>query len=248
VDFYRDQTKPQVDFFANFSLIGLGGNSRLSSGSATCSSPFTLSNGNKVCVTPAIVQQGDTFIVAPGTQIPYQVFAPTPLVASNFIGGYFTGIRNLFGFENRTWRVGLNFSLPLRNVNAKANLGRALEQSRQLDLQVRRQLQSIELEVRTQIQSLETIKLRIETAKANRIYAEKQLEGEQKKFEAGLSPTFLVLQRQNQLTTAQGSEARALADYNKAVAELQRVISTTLSSNNIEVKSEVPAASGKGKR
>ncbi len=34
----------------------------------------------------------------------------------------------------------------------------------------------------------------------------------------------------------ESSELRALADYNKAVAELQRVMSTTLTSNSIEIK------------
>jgi len=171
-------------------------------------------------------------------------------VLNKFIGGYPTSIKNLFTFENRSWNVGIIFNLPLRNVAAKVNLAREIESSKQLDLQLRSRMQSIEFEVRTQIQSLETIKMRIETARANRIYAQRQLEGEQKKFEAGLSPTFLVLQRQNQLTSAQGQEQRALADYNKTIAELQRVISTTLESNNIQIRSEIPdsAASGRGKR
>jgi HAE1 family hydrophobic/amphiphilic exporter-1 len=201
VAFFRDQTKPQIDFTASFGLIGLGGDP----------------------VDPT-------------------------RVLDRFVGGYGTALGNLFGFDSRTWRVGVTFSLPLRNTQAKVNLGRELERGRQLDLQERRQLQSIELEVRNAIQSLETIKLRIETARANRIYAEQQLEGEQKKFEASLSTTFFILQRQNELTVARGSEQRALVDYNKAVAQLQRVISTTLSSNNIEIKSEIPATITNGKK
>lgn len=201
IDFFRDQTKPQIDLTASFGLVGLGGDP----------------------VDPT-------------------------RVLNKFIGSYPTSLKNLFNFENRSWSVGVIFNLPLRNVAAKVNLAREIESGKQLDLSVRSRMQSIELEVRNQIQSLETIKLRIETARANRIYAAKQLEGEQKKFEAGLSSTFLVLQRQNSLTIAQGSEQRALVDYNKAIAELQRVISTTLESNNIEVKSEIPPASGKGKR
>jgi len=63
----------------------------------------------------------------------------------------------------------------------------------------------VSLKVRNHIQSLETIRCRIETARANRIYARKQLDGETKKFEAGLSSTFLVLQRQNALTIAQAA-------------------------------------------
>ena len=238
IDFYRDQAKPQVDLTASFGLVGLGGDPRLSSGSATCSNPVTI-NGQQVCLSVGVVTSGNTFV--PGIlQTPYQVFPPSSPVVSDFIGGYFTGVRNLFGFGSRTWSVGVVFNFPLRNTAAKVNLGRALEQNRQLDLQTRRQVQSIELEVRNAIQSLETIKMRIETSRAARIYAEKQYEGEKKKFEAGLSTTFVVLQQQNALTLAQESELRALVDYNKGIADLQRILSTTLQSNNIEIKSDAP--------
>jgi outer membrane protein len=101
-------------------------------------------------------------------------------------------------------------------------------------------VQDIEVEVRNGVQAVETAKLRIEAATAARVYAEQQLDGESKRFAAGLSTTFLILTRQNELATARGVELRAKGDYNKSVAELQRVISTTLSSNNIDVKSDVP--------
>jgi HAE1 family hydrophobic/amphiphilic exporter-1 len=53
-----------------------------------------------------------------------------------------------------------------------------------------------------------------------------------------LTTTFFVLQRQNDLSVAKGQYTRALTDYNKLVAQLQRDIGTTLTTNNIEVKSE----------
>lgn len=159
-----------------------------------------------------------------------------------FIGGYGTSLKNLFKNEFRTWSVGLQFNFPLRNTTAKANLARAKETDRQIELQNRRLLQNIELEVRNAVQAVETAKMRIEAAKAAREYAEQQYDGEKKKFSAGLSTTFFILQRQTEMAQAQGTELRALADYNKSVAELQRVIATTLSSNNIEIKSEEPVS------
>jgi hypothetical protein len=48
------------------------------------------------------------------------------------------------------------------------------------------------------------------------------------------------LQRQNELSQARFDELRALADYNKSVAALQRVLSTTLTSNSVEIKAEAP--------
>jgi len=87
--------------------------------------------------------------------------------------------------------------------------------------------------------------MRIDAARSAREYAEKQLEGEEKRFQAGLSTTFLVLTRQTELAQARGSELRALTDYNKLVSDLQRDLSTTLSSNNIEIKSEASNADKK---
>jgi HAE1 family hydrophobic/amphiphilic exporter-1 len=199
VEYYKNQTKPQIDVFFTYGIFGVGGQPR-----------------PKLPPPPAA--------------------QPDP----TFVGGYGTALKNLFSNDFRTWRVGLNFSLPLRNRTAEANLGRALEAGRQLDLQTRRMMQSIEVEVRNAVQAVEIAKMRIDAARAARQYAEQQLDGEEKKFQAGLSTTFFVLTRQTELSQARGSELRALADYNKAVAELQRVMSTTLASNNIELRSEIP--------
>ena len=62
-----------------------------------------------------------------------------------------------------------------------------------------------------------------------------ETQSEQRKFDAGQSTNFFVLDRQNALSSARGRELRAMTDYTKAVAELQRVMSTTLSSNNVSV-------------
>jgi outer membrane protein len=158
-------------------------------------------------------------------------------VPSAFIGGYGTALRNLFDNSFPTWRVGVNISLPLRNRTAQANLGGAIETGRQLDAQLRKQLQTIEADVRAAYHAVEASELRYGAARAAREYAEQQLAGEQAKFSVGLSTTFLVLTRQNDLSQARGAEAQALTDYNKAIAALQSAISTTLTDNSVEIQS-----------
>jgi HAE1 family hydrophobic/amphiphilic exporter-1 len=212
IDFYRNQAKPQIDLVGNYAMIGLAG-------SRNANNPLALT-------TPACV--------------PNQPPPPSGCLSPNFIGGYGTSLRNLFKNDFRSWSVGVNISLPWRNRIAKANLGREMEATRQIDLQTRKMLQNIEAEVRNAVQSVETAKMRIDAARAAREYAVKQLEGEEKKFAAGLSTTFFILQRQNDLSQARFDELRALADYNKAVATLQRVMSTTLSSNSVDIQAEAP--------
>jgi HAE1 family hydrophobic/amphiphilic exporter-1 len=246
VDFYRNQAKPQIDFVAGYTTNGLAGApATITSTSANCASPVpSETDPTKLFCLPIVVRTD-----ASGNNIPV-LLPPVPFVRTTttglspitdqFIGGYGTALGNLFKNEFRTWSVGVQINFPLRNRTAKANLGKALEQDRQLDMQTRRQLQNIEVEVRNAVQSVETAKMRIDAAKLAREYAEKQLEGEEKKFQAGLSATFFVLQRQNDLSVARFDELRALADYNKSVATLQRVLSTTLSSNSIEIPTDTP--------
>jgi HAE1 family hydrophobic/amphiphilic exporter-1 len=165
--------------------------------------------------------------------------APVPF-DDQFVGGYGTALGNMFKNDFRTWSIGVQITLPLRNRTAKANLGRSLEAERRIDLQTRQLLQNIEVEVRNAVQSVETAKMRIDAARAAEQYARQQLEGEQKKFDAGLQTTFFVLSRQNELSVAQLSKLQAEADYNKAIANLYRVMSTTLSNHSITLPQEAP--------
>ena len=93
------------------------------------------------------------------------------------------------------------------------------------------------MEVRNAVQALDTARQRIITARTARENAEIQLDGERKLYDAGKTTTFILFQRENTLTNARNSEIRAETDYNKALADLQRVTSTTFQVNNIEVVS-----------
>jgi outer membrane protein len=159
----------------------------------------------------------------------------TASVFPSFVGGYGTSLRNLLRNDLRTWEVGLSFSLTLRNRVAKANLARAREEERQTELLIRQQMQNIEAEVRIAVQAVETARLRIESTRQQRIYAKQQLDGENMKFQAGLSSVFLVLTRQNDLSNAQFAENSAKADYAREIATLEKVLSTTLSNNSIVI-------------
>ena len=220
VDYYRNQAKPQIDLFATYGSVGLSGFER------TEVNPITASN-------QLVVARVNQLSTLSGLQ-------PLPSVdlggIPDFVlGGYGTSIGNLLKNDFRSWRFGLTIYLPLRNRTAEGNLGRALAEGKQIDVQRQRTEQLIEVEVRNALQAVETSGKRVEAAKNSRINAELQYQSEQRKFDAGQSTNFFVLDRQNALSAARGRELRAMTDYTKAVAELQRVMSTTLSSNNMEV-------------
>lgn len=55
-----------------------------------------------------------------------------------------------------------------------------------------------------------------------------------------MSQNFLVLQRQQDLATAKGTELQALIAYKKSIINLQQAMYTLLDSNDFEVAKTVP--------
>ncbi|MGH9936616.1 MAG: TolC family protein, partial [Blastocatellia bacterium] len=220
-EYLRNQTKPQVDFFVTYGTAGLAGPQRDTVNPITASNAALYGRVNQLSALAGL------------PVIPSIGFNPPP---EALIGGYGQSFYNLLKNDFRTWRFGININLPLRNRTAEANFGRALAEGKQIGAQRQKTEQLIEVEVRNALQAVETAKKRVDAAKNSRINAELQYQSEQRKFDAGQSTNFFVLDRQNALSAARGRELRALTDYTKAAAELQRSLSTTLSSNNVEVK------------
>jgi len=220
VKFFENQTKPQVDLIASYTSTGLSG-SRLLTGN-----PFT-------STTAVLLDRVNTLSGLAG--IPAIPVPPSSNLPDFLIGGYGQSLQNLFSNDFRTFRFGLAFNFPLRNRTAEGQLGRVVAEGRKIVSQRKTLEQSIEVEVRNALQGVETGRQRVETARASREAAEKQSESEQRRFEAGLSTTYFVLERQNALSQAKGRELRAMTDYSKAVAELQRVMGMTLSSANVQL-------------
>lgn len=229
-DFYRDQVKPQVDFFITYGAVGLAGSQRTGGNFFTESSLATTDRINR------LIGYVNSRPDAPNPLIPVLPPSTNIPIPDFLVGGNGQSLANLFKNEFRTWRFGVNISLPLRNRTAEANLGHSLAEGKQIDIQRQRTEQLIQVEVRNALQGVETAKRRVEAAQNSRINAELQYQSEQRKFDAGQSTNFFVLDRQNALSAARGRELRALTDYTKAVAELQRALSITLSSNNVSVK------------
>ncbi|MFN0124368.1 MAG: TolC family protein, partial [Blastocatellia bacterium] len=225
IEFFRDQAKPQIDLFANYGITGLAGSER----------PQTPGQVNTFALLFTRVNQLSTI-----AQLPPLPVNGSASIDGQFIGNYFQSLGNMFKNEFRSYRFGLNINFPLRNRAALGNLGRSLAESRMIDAQQQKIKQQVEVEVRNALQSVVTAARRVEAARNSRRNAELQYESEQRKFDAGQSTNFFVLDRQNALIAARGRELRALTDYNKATAELQRSLSTTLSSNNVEVKKQTP--------
>ena len=160
----------------------------------------------------------------------------TTNVPSNLVGGYGQMLRNLVGLDTRNIVVGVTIELPLRNKTARANLASARMQREQLAATMHGEELDIEVEVRNAAQAAETARLRVLAARKSRENAEVQLQAEKQLYQVGRSTTFLLFQRENQLTNARNLELRAETNYNQALADLQRATSTTLRANHVIVQ------------
>jgi outer membrane protein TolC len=64
---------------------------------------------------------------------------------------------------------------------------------------------------------------RVESSRSARQLAERQLEAEQRKFEAGTSTSFLVFQSQRDLALARNVELQNILNFHRSVIDLETV-------------------------
>jgi outer membrane protein len=157
-----------------------------------------------------------------------------PVVGQTRIG-YGSVLRQIFANDFPTWSLSLSVGYPIGTSAAQANVARARVERSQADLRLR----SLELQVATQIRDLgrqvNTNLKRVEATRASRQLYERRLEAEQKKFAAGMSTSFFVLQAQRDLAQARNAEVRAILDYNKSLVDFEAAQETSLGGSGIVI-------------
>lgn len=136
-------------------------------------------------------------------------------------------------FDN--WSVGLNFTYALQNRDARAQ---KLIAEYALDQEIARldQLRNqIITEVRTAARAVESAAQQIESARVSRELEERNVEAERKRYENGMSSSYLVLQIQEQLTVARSREVAAVTNYRNALAEFYRATGRLIEETGVEL-------------
>lgn len=133
---------------------------------------------------------------------------------------------------------GVLFSIPLSNRGPRTRYNISKAEKEQALLLLKQLEQSILVQIDDAIKLAQTSFERIDATKQARLYAEAALDAEQKKLENGKSTSFIVLQLQRDLTTARSQEIRALADYNKALAQLAFAEGTVFERNHLTLNVE----------
>lgn len=138
-------------------------------------------------------------------------------------GGYQDGIQAILDRDTPTWNLSLNFSYPIGNKGAKANLERARLQMRQTELTLKNQELAVVTQVTNAGLAVGDTYLQLQAAQRSRAVAERSAEIEQTRFNVGASTNYETTQAQDDLRSARLSELRAIINYINAIAEFERV-------------------------
>ena len=226
-DFFRDQARPQVDLVGGYTSAGLAGRTFVSQTGNPLTSSFgplferinTLSN---VQGLPPLVLSGGSDSGVPAT----------------FIGGVGQSFTNLFRQDFPAVEGGVRGSLPFHGRAAEANLASSLVEARRIELQRRQVENAVAADVRNAMQAVASARATLEAATDATRLAEQQYTSEQRKFEAGTSTVFFVLQRQSALINTRSQRARAEADLSKGLAQLNRATGRILDVHQITLSGQ----------
>lgn len=218
----REQAKPQLDAVGSFSALGL-------SGHTFAAGPNPLTGSFLPFVTGINTLNGLS-------GLPPIVIGPSAPLPPVLVGGYGQSLSALTSGNFTTAQVGVQFSVPLRNRTAGAQVAVSEAEGRRLKAMRKQVEMAVEQDVRNALQSASSAHARLDAASTAREYAEQQYASEQRQFQAGTSTVFLVLQRQTDLISARTREVRARADLGEAVAGLDRATARTTEAQDIELK------------
>lgn len=126
-----------------------------------------------------------------------------------------------FGRSYPTWSLGLTVSYSLGRSFEEANLARSQIERRQ----VTQRIASLQLEaaetIRQAARQVHSTLERVDAARAGATFAERRLDTEQRRFDAGLSTSFLVTQAQRDLLQAEVSLLQATLDHQSALVSFE---------------------------
>ncbi|OLB57844.1 MAG: hypothetical protein AUI03_00260 [Nitrospirae bacterium 13_2_20CM_2_62_8] len=145
-------------------------------------------------------------------------------------------INRNFGGDFYNWGVGLILSYPIGNRSAWSQFTKSQLEAQNAQSSLENAQQQVILSVKEAVRRVQTDFKRIETTRAARILAEKQLLAEQERLKLGLSITRYVVDFQRDLATARANLVRAIVDYNKSLSNLARNKASTLELYNIALQ------------
>ncbi|MBZ5556573.1 MAG: TolC family protein [Acidobacteriia bacterium] len=158
-----------------------------------------------------------------GTQILRTGGFPGTIVGPGAATAFGSVLGQVFGSDYPTWTVGVSVNYPLGQAVEEAAYARTKLAQRQAEERLKSAESRAVQQVRDAWRKIEMNAKRIETARAARELAEQRLDAERKRFDVGMSTSFLVIQAQRDLAQARTSELAAILAYDLALVDFDAV-------------------------
>ena len=154
-----------------------------------------------------------------GTQVLRTGGFPGTIAGPGAVTDFGAVVNQLFAHDYPTWSVGVSVAYPIGESTDRANYARAqLERSQSAE-----RLKSAEARAIQQIRDagwkIDMNAKRIDTTRAARELAEQRLDAERKRFDVGMSTSFLVIQAQRDLAQARTNELSAVLAYDLSLVD-----------------------------
>jgi HAE1 family hydrophobic/amphiphilic exporter-1 len=137
--------------------------------------------------------------------------------------GFGDVLGQMFSYDYPTWSVGVTLSYPIGRSFEEAGLARAEIERRQSAHRIASLEVRVAETVRQAARQVQSTAERVDATRAGQTLAEQRLSVEQRRFEAGLSTSFLVTQAQRDLVQAQVNVLQAQLDHQSAIVNFEAV-------------------------
>ena len=222
----RNLLLPTLNLFGEYQAAGLAGvnTPQTPTGAFIAESPIflpgdVLPDGTIPVGTIPIGVSG-TGITAPGTPVHH---------------GLSDDLYAMIKGKYPTLEAGINLTLPIRNRAAQANNATAQLNEREQEVQYLQTQNTIVLNVRQALITLVQDRAAITAAEEARVFAQQSYDDEVKKLQLGTSTAFTVIQKQQLLTAAEGTELRDRINLIEAELNFNQAMGRTLDVHNITV-------------
>lgn len=157
-------------------------------------------------------------------------------------GSYGDSFNKAVDGQGTSYSVGIGVSIPLGNMEARANLEAAKLRQKQAKLAVEKSLTTIATEVDLAISSVETALKQVAVAHDTSEASMKSSAAQEKLLDEGKTTTFEVVRIQNGAAADKSRELYSIAEYRKSLVRLSMVRGTLLEELGLSLEKEAAVA------
>ena len=156
-----------------------------------------------------------------GTEVLRAGGFPGTIVGPGTVTNFGSVVDQLFKNDYPTWAVGVSVSYPIGGGAEDARHAQSRLERAQADERLKSAEAKVIQQLRDAAWKIEMNARRIETTRVARDLAEQRLDAEQKRFEVGMSTSFLVIQAQRDFAQAKTNELGAVLAYDLALVDFE---------------------------